>query len=110
MNSTRSSWPPSRCCPSEPSTTRRARHRARIALETGAAVALFYAGVGWSVFGNEAADLLLTIVFVIGVVNAFNLMDNLDGAASTIALVLAAAIALYATSRGEVALAHSPWP
>ena len=77
----------------------------RIALETGAAVALFYAGVGWSVFGSEAADLLLTIVFVIGVVNAFNLMDNLDGATSTIALVLSAAIALYTTIEGQVALA-----
>ena len=77
----------------------------RVALETGAAVALFYAGVGWSVFGTEAADLLLTIVFVIGVVNAFNLMDNLDGATSTIALVLSAAIALYTTIEGQVALA-----
>jgi UDP-GlcNAc:undecaprenyl-phosphate/decaprenyl-phosphate GlcNAc-1-phosphate transferase len=68
----------------------------RLVAEMGAAVALFYAGVGFGVFGNETADLLMTILFVLGVVNAFNLMDNLDGATTTIGLVSAAAIALFA--------------
>jgi UDP-GlcNAc:undecaprenyl-phosphate/decaprenyl-phosphate GlcNAc-1-phosphate transferase len=72
----------------------------RVAAEVGAAVVLFYAGVGWGVFDNGAADLLLTILFVLAVVNAFNLMDNLDGATTTIGLVSAAAIALFAAVNG----------
>jgi len=73
----------------------------RLAFELGAGAALYYSGFGWSVFGVEAADLLLTLLFVVGVVNAFNLMDNLDGATPTVALVLAAAITLYAATHGQ---------
>jgi UDP-GlcNAc:undecaprenyl-phosphate/decaprenyl-phosphate GlcNAc-1-phosphate transferase len=72
----------------------------RVVAEVGAAVVLFYAGVGWGLFGNEVADLLLTVLFVVAVVNAFNLMDNLDGASATIGLVSAVAIALFATING----------
>src|ERR687885_1942643 len=39
-----------------------------------------------------AADLALTIVWVVAVVNAFNLFDNMDGAASTMALVVSAGV------------------
>ncbi len=73
----------------------------RLAVELGAAALLFYEGFGWTAFGNEAADLLLTAVFVVAVVNAYNLMDNLDGAAPTVALVSAAAIAIYATAHSD---------
>ena len=76
----------------------------RLTVELGAAVLLFYGGVGWSPFGNEAADLLLTGIFVVAVVNAYNLMDNLDGAAPTVALVSAAGIAIYATAKGDAAV------
>ena len=58
-------------------------------LAEGAAAVLFYSGLGWALFGSEVANLLLTILFVLAVVNAFNLMDNLDGATTTIALISA---------------------
>jgi UDP-GlcNAc:undecaprenyl-phosphate GlcNAc-1-phosphate transferase len=74
----------------------------RVLAEVGAAVALFYSGAGWALFGSEVADLVLTILFVLAVVNAFNLMDNLDGATTTIALVSAAAIALFAVVNGYI--------
>jgi UDP-GlcNAc:undecaprenyl-phosphate/decaprenyl-phosphate GlcNAc-1-phosphate transferase len=73
----------------------------RLAFELAAGTALFYSGFGWSVFGVEAADLLLTLLFVVGVVNAFNLMDNLDGATPTVALVLASAITVYAATHHQ---------
>ena len=72
----------------------------RVIAEVGTAVGLYYAGFGWSVFGSEVANLLLTVVFVLAVINAYNLMDNLDGAASTVALVSAGAIGIYATFAG----------
>ena len=41
-----------------------------------------------------------SILFVLAVINAFNLMDNLDGATATIALVSAVAIAVFAAVHG----------
>jgi UDP-GlcNAc:undecaprenyl-phosphate/decaprenyl-phosphate GlcNAc-1-phosphate transferase len=74
----------------------------RLAAEVGAAMVLYYSGVVWAPFGSEVADLLLTILFVLGVVNAFNLMDNLDGATATIGLVSAAAVGLFAAVNGSL--------
>lgn len=76
----------------------------RLAIEVAAACALFAAGVGWSVFPSEALNLALTVVFVAGVVNAYNLMDNMDGATGTVALVSAAILGMLAAAHGDVAL------
>jgi UDP-GlcNAc:undecaprenyl-phosphate/decaprenyl-phosphate GlcNAc-1-phosphate transferase len=72
----------------------------RLVAEVAVGVALFYAGFGWNLFGGEALDLVVTVAFVVGVINAYNLMDNLDGATSTVALAAAAAICFYATFAG----------
>jgi UDP-GlcNAc:undecaprenyl-phosphate GlcNAc-1-phosphate transferase len=60
---------------------------ARVAVEVAIAVVLWDTGHGWGAFDSSAADLALTVVWVVGVVNAFNLMDNMDGAAATTAAV-----------------------
>jgi UDP-GlcNAc:undecaprenyl-phosphate GlcNAc-1-phosphate transferase len=77
----------------------------RLAIEVAAGGALFAAGIGWSIFASEALNLALTVVFVAGVVNAYNLMDNMDGAAGTVALVSAAVLGLFAAAQGNPALA-----
>jgi UDP-GlcNAc:undecaprenyl-phosphate GlcNAc-1-phosphate transferase len=51
------------------------------------------------------ANLLLTVLWVTGVVNAFNLMDNLDGAAASVAVVSAACIGVLAMVGGDLSLA-----
>jgi len=76
----------------------------RLAIEVATATGLFAAGVGWSVFPGEALDLAFTVVFVIGVVNAYNLMDNMDGATGTVAMVSAALLGLLAAAHGDAAL------
>jgi UDP-GlcNAc:undecaprenyl-phosphate GlcNAc-1-phosphate transferase len=76
----------------------------RLAIEVAAGVGLFVAGVGWSVFPSEALNLAFTVVFVAGVVNAYNLMDNMDGAAGSVALVSAAILGMLAAAHGDVAL------
>src|SRR5947209_7412168 len=50
----------------------------RLLIEVLAAAALFHYGLGWGVFGNPTVDLVVTIIWVVGMVNAFNLMDNMD--------------------------------
>jgi UDP-GlcNAc:undecaprenyl-phosphate GlcNAc-1-phosphate transferase len=46
----------------------------------------------------------MTIIFVLGLVNAYNLMDNLDGSAPTVALVSTLALGIYAAAQGDPAL------
>jgi UDP-GlcNAc:undecaprenyl-phosphate/decaprenyl-phosphate GlcNAc-1-phosphate transferase len=77
----------------------------RILAEVGTAVILSATGHGWEVFGSPLADLALTTAWVVGLVNAFNLMDNLDGAAATVAGVCAAAAAALAVANGGPSLA-----
>lgn len=77
----------------------------RLVVEIIAAVALWHYGLGWDVFGSNAANIALTIMWVVGLVNAFNLMDNMDGAAGSVAGVSAAGIATMGAIYGDIALA-----
>jgi UDP-GlcNAc:undecaprenyl-phosphate GlcNAc-1-phosphate transferase len=76
----------------------------RLGAQIAAALVLWMFGTGWDV-GNPAADLALTVVWVIGVTNAFNLMDNLDGAAATVGLTSAFGAGALAISAGDPGLA-----
>jgi UDP-GlcNAc:undecaprenyl-phosphate GlcNAc-1-phosphate transferase len=77
----------------------------RIGVEAGIAVLLWESGRGWGIFHDDAADLALTIVWVVGVMNAFNLMDNMDGAAASVAAVSAIGAGSLALITGDTALA-----
>jgi UDP-GlcNAc:undecaprenyl-phosphate GlcNAc-1-phosphate transferase len=72
----------------------------RLGVQVAAAVALWSAEVRWEVTDAVAVNLLVTIAWVVGVVNAFNLMDNLDGAAATVAAVCALGAGTVAVSQG----------
>lgn len=77
----------------------------RVVLEVAAAWLLWENDLGWSFLASDAANLLLTAFWVIAIVNAFNLMDNLDGAASSVASVSAACVAILAAIAGATPLA-----
>lgn len=77
----------------------------RVAVEAGLAVALFYLGHGWRIFHVPELDLTVTILWVVGVVNAFNLMDNMDGAAATAAGVSSLGAGALALASGKTAWA-----
>jgi len=77
----------------------------RVVVELAAAWVLFHNGVRWSPFGSSALDFALTALWVVGVVNAFNLMDNIDGAAATVAAVCAAGAGVLALTRADPELA-----
>jgi UDP-GlcNAc:undecaprenyl-phosphate GlcNAc-1-phosphate transferase len=68
----------------------------RIAGELAAAAVLWHYDLGWTFLSSEFEQLVLTAVWIVGFTNAFNLMDNMDGAASTVAAVCAAGIAAQA--------------
>ncbi len=77
----------------------------RVTAGFAAASALWTFGLGWSVFDAAVPDLILTNLWVVGLANAFNLMDNMDGAAATVGAVTSMATAVLALIAGDVALA-----
>jgi UDP-GlcNAc:undecaprenyl-phosphate GlcNAc-1-phosphate transferase len=77
----------------------------RLLAEIAIGVGLWHSGHGWDVFNSTAPDVALTVVWVVGVANAFNLMDNMDGAAATTAAISALGAGLLAIISGKAALA-----
>jgi UDP-GlcNAc:undecaprenyl-phosphate/decaprenyl-phosphate GlcNAc-1-phosphate transferase len=77
----------------------------RVLLELGLAVLVWACGLGWNLHMGFALDLGLTCLWILAVVNAFNLFDNMDGAASTMALAVSAGAALIGVVRGDAWLA-----
>jgi UDP-GlcNAc:undecaprenyl-phosphate/decaprenyl-phosphate GlcNAc-1-phosphate transferase len=72
----------------------------RVGVEIAAAAVLWVAGIGWFLFDADLINLLLTVVWVVGVVNAFNLMDNEDGAAAAVGLASSLGVSALALVEG----------
>jgi UDP-GlcNAc:undecaprenyl-phosphate/decaprenyl-phosphate GlcNAc-1-phosphate transferase len=77
----------------------------RLIAQVATAVALWAVNLGWTFLPGEAADLVLTILWVVGITNAFNLLDNLDGATGTVAGVCGAGAGALALVQGDQNLA-----
>jgi UDP-GlcNAc:undecaprenyl-phosphate GlcNAc-1-phosphate transferase len=69
------------------------------------AVALWADGLGWKVLGGGGADLVLTIAWVVGVVNSFNLLDNMDGACASTAAAAGGGVGTLSLATGQHAVA-----
>lgn len=76
----------------------------RLLTETCMALALVAVGLGWNGYG-EGGDIVLTALWVVGLVNGFNLMDNLDGACAGVACASAAGIGTLAALNGNFTVA-----
>jgi UDP-GlcNAc:undecaprenyl-phosphate GlcNAc-1-phosphate transferase len=72
----------------------------KLGVEAAAAIALYVTGSGGGVFGIPALDLPLTIVWVVVVTNALNLLDNMDGLAPGVAAM--SALAFFGISAYEM--------
>jgi UDP-GlcNAc:undecaprenyl-phosphate GlcNAc-1-phosphate transferase len=68
--------------------------------QVATAIAVWAVDLGSTMLHNPTADLLLTIVWVVGITNAFNLMDNQDGATGTVAAVCGLGIGTLALMAG----------
>src|SRR5206468_5627790 len=77
----------------------------RLFAQFATAVALWAVDLGWTMLHNPTADLVLTIIWVVGITNAFNLMDNLDGATGTVGGVSSLGIGTLALTQNAVPLA-----
>lgn len=77
----------------------------RVLVELALAWMVWALGLGWHLHVGALVDLGVTCAWIVAVVNAFNLFDNMDGAASTMALVVSAGAAILGVVRGDVWLA-----
>jgi UDP-GlcNAc:undecaprenyl-phosphate GlcNAc-1-phosphate transferase len=75
----------------------------RLAVEGLAATAVVLIGGRIAAFGNWL-DLIVTILWIVVITNSFNLLDNMDGAAATVATVVAGFLAWAAFLSGQVGL------
>ena len=73
----------------------------RLVAEVCAALAAVAAGAHVQIFGGPV-DVLLTVVWFVGVTNAFNIIDNMDGAAAGIASATALALVVTAALNDQV--------
>jgi len=79
----------------------------RLVVETIAAAVVVASGVRLTVFGQPAVDGAVTVVWIVLLTNAFNLLDNMDAAAASMGGVTAAALgaALLISGAGALAVA-----
>ena len=77
----------------------------KIAVEVGCALALWSVGIRAGLFGVYALDLALTVVWVLAVTNAINMIDNMDGLSSGLAALASLTFFVIAAGRGDYLVA-----
>jgi len=79
---------------------------AKLAAQFGAAALVLASGLTVEIVGNDILATVLGLVWLVGITNAFNLLDNMDGLAATLAAVSCAVLAVDAIARdsGELGL------
>jgi UDP-GlcNAc:undecaprenyl-phosphate GlcNAc-1-phosphate transferase len=77
----------------------------RLVTEAGLAVVLWVEGIRAGLFGVPALDLVLTVVWVVAITNALNLLDNMDGLASGVTAIASLAYFAIAASEGDYLVA-----
>ncbi len=77
----------------------------RLLLEVGAGLAVWEVGAGVQITGTTWIDVAVTVFWVVGVTNAFNLLDNMDGLAAGLAGVACAAYFVIAATNGQYLVA-----
>ena len=77
----------------------------RILAEIAAATIVWSVGTGVVVSTSEAVNMGLTILWFVGITNAFNLLDNMDGLAAGITAIASLTIFAIATDNGQFLVA-----
>lgn len=72
----------------------------KLAGQVTAAGILVISGVQVRLF-TTVLDIVLTLIWVVGITNAFNLLDNMDGLSSGLAMIAAAFVTLLAAMSGQ---------
>ena len=77
----------------------------RIVAEVVVAIAIWSTGTGVIVTTSEPVNMGLTVLWFVGITNAFNLLDNMDGLAAGIAAIASLTIFAIATTNDQFLVA-----
>ena len=77
----------------------------RLLLEIGAGWLVFALDLGVSFTGSGLMDAFVTLVWVVGLVNAFNMSDNMDGLSAGLATIAAGSLFAVAAANGQFLVA-----
>lgn len=77
----------------------------RLAIGVGAGVLVHVVGAGVSMFSAEPLNLIFTVAWVVGITNAFNLLDNMDGLSAGVATIGAGSFFVIAALNGQYLVA-----
>ena len=77
----------------------------RVLVEVAAGLIVWRTGIGAQLFGPAWADALITVLWVVGVTNSFNLLDNMDGLSAGVAAIAGLAFFAIAVANGQVLVA-----
>ena len=70
----------------------------KLAAQFGAAGIVLASGLSAEIVGNDLLAAALAVVWLVGITNAFNLLDNMDGLAATLAAIACAYFAIDAVT------------
>ena len=70
-----------------------------------ASLTITFGSTSGSATGNQSADLLLSIFWIVGITNALNFFDNLDGGAAVASFMTALGVFLYSSKNNQPYLA-----
>ncbi|MCS7059975.1 MAG: MraY family glycosyltransferase [Anaerolineae bacterium] len=77
----------------------------RLALQLGAALFVWFAGVRVQMLSIEWLDAALTVLWIVGISNAMNFLDNMDGLLAGISAVMSGFFLVLAVLNGQVLVA-----
>jgi UDP-GlcNAc:undecaprenyl-phosphate/decaprenyl-phosphate GlcNAc-1-phosphate transferase len=77
------------------------RARQKLVLQIGVASLALAAGMKFRIFDNVIVDGALSLFWIIGITNSFNLLDNMDGLSPGVALITSLFLAIYFLQSGD---------
>jgi UDP-GlcNAc:undecaprenyl-phosphate/decaprenyl-phosphate GlcNAc-1-phosphate transferase len=77
----------------------------RLVAMVGAGLALWFGGTGVLLFGEPWLDGAITVLWVVGITNAMNLLDNMDGLSAGVAAIAATTFFAVAALNGQYLVA-----
>ncbi len=77
----------------------------KLVVQLGAAVFAWYAGIQISIFQTPLLDLGVTVLWIVGITNAMNFLDNMDGLLAGISSVVSAFFLVLAVLNGQYLVA-----
>jgi UDP-GlcNAc:undecaprenyl-phosphate/decaprenyl-phosphate GlcNAc-1-phosphate transferase len=77
----------------------------RLVAMVAAGIALWFGGTGVLLFGNPWLDGAITVLWVVGITNAMNLLDNMDGLSAGVAAIAAGTFFAVAALNGQFLVA-----